>query len=351
MRESVKFVNAALDETETKDIILRGVIDPESLFMLRIGDYQREVLTRVKIKELMVAVKEKTIPDVDLGMRGGNYTERDGDIFLHDEVYIIDGLQRVTAAKELARGGDYVPRLGAIVHFNTDDKSERARFRMLNTTAAKLSPNVLLRNFRQDFTVIEMLYNLSMDSTFVLYNRISWGQCMQRHHLLSASTYCSVSARLHGAFGPGKAGNLTERMPSMQKTMNNVGRNIMRENTKTFFNLVDECWHLRTLAFKESAPYLRQSFLLTLAAVVSDHRNFWDNAQLVIDRGLRLKIAQFPLNEPAIAQLASSSGKSRLLLYQYWINHINSGKRTKRLVPVKGPVSPRPALVSKDDAA
>lgn len=350
MRESVKFVNAALDETETKDIILRGVIDPDSLFLLKVGDYQREVLTKLKIKELMLAVKDKTVPDIDLGMRGGNYTEREGEVFLHDDVYIIDGLQRVTAAKELARGGDFMPRLGAIVHFNTDEKSEMQRFRMLNTTALKLSPNILLRNFRSEYTVIEMLYNLSMDSSFVLYDRMSWGQTMQRHHLISANTFVSIAARLHGAFGPGRAGSLTMRMPSMQKTMNNVGRNIMRENVKRFYDLVDECWHLRTLAFKESAPFLRYSFQFVLAAIVSDHRNFWDNTKLVVDRGLRTKIAQFKINDPSISQLCSSSGKSRLLLYQVLINHINSGKRTQRLVPIRGAVSPRPLAVVNEVA-
>jgi len=345
MRESVKFTNAALDETETKDIILRGVIDPDSLFLLKVGDYQREILTKVKIKDLMLAVKDKTVPDIDLGMRGGNYTEREGEVYLHDDVYIIDGLQRVTAAKELARGGEFIPRLGAIVHFNTDEKSEMQRFRMLNTTAAKLSPNILLRNFRHEYTVLEMLYNLTMDSSFVLYDRVSWGQAMQRHHLLTENVFVGVSARLHGQFGPGKAGNLTSRMPSMQKTMNNVGRNIMRENVKCFFDLVDECWHVRTLAFKESAPFLRQGFLVVLASVISDHRNFWDGTKLSIDRSVRIKMAHFPITDAGIAQLVAASGKSQLLLYQYWINHINSGKRTRRLVPFKGPVSPRPMAV------
>ncbi len=336
MSETIKFVRAALDETESGDIILRGVVDAESLLLLKVGEYQREVLSRSKINELMKAVKERTIPDIDLGMRGGNYTERAGAVLLHDDVYIIDGLQRVTAAKELARSGDFTPMLGAIVHFNTTEESERKRFRMLNTTASRLSVNILLRNMRQEYTVIEMCYNLSLDTSFVLYDRISWGQNMQRHHLFTANTYTSTVARLHASFGPGKSGFMQERISAFQKTMNNVGRNTMRENTKKYFELVDECWHVRATAFRENAVYLRQSFQWVLASVIADHTNFWDGMKLTIDRSMRSKIALFPLNDPQIASLAGAAGKSRLLLNRLLVDHINSGKRTKRLVEFKG---------------
>lgn len=346
-RESVKFFNAALDETEAGDIILRGVLDPESLFMLKVGEYQREVLKRSKITELMKAVKNKTVPDIDLGMRGGDYAEMKDCVYLYDDVYVIDGLQRVTAAKELSRTAEFVPHLGAIVHFNTTEQTERDRFRMLNTTAARLSGNILLRNMRQDHTVIEMLYNLCMDSSFVLHDRICWGQAMQRHHLFTASTFTLVVATLHGTFGPGKGGAIRDRISSFQKTMNNVGRNIMRDNVKKYFDLVDECWHIRALAFRENAPFLRQSFQLVLASVLADHTNFWDGMKLEIDRSLRLKIAGFPITEQQIVQLSGSSGKSRILLYQILVNHINSGKRTRRLIQFKGGLSVKPVTITE----
>lgn len=345
MRDTVKLVNAALDDSQG-EIVLRGVLDADSLKFLKTAEYQREVLPIRRINILMDAFREgKRVPDVDLGMRGGGYVERDGAFYLQDDVYIIDGLQRITAGIELVRRGEIVPRLGAIVHFNTNDKMERERFRVLNTEAVRLSTNILLRNQRTEFTVMEMLYNLCYDKTFVLYDRVCWDQQSQRSHLITATTLIKVVAILHSGFGPTKGGEMTRRMDAFQKTMNNVGRNVMRDNVKTFFNLVDECWHIRSLVFKESATVVRMTFLHTLAWMFSMYSNFWDGTKLDINRDLRRKIAMFPVSDPQVIQLSGASGKARDLLFQLFVNHINSGKRTNKLVPFKRNL-PTPTAVS-----
>ena len=100
------------------DIILRGVIDPQSLHLLQVADYQREVLPLAKISELVEAFMKGSVPDVDLGMRGERFFERSGSFYLQDDVFIVDGLQRVTAALHLIQmATGILPQLGAVVHF------------------------------------------------------------------------------------------------------------------------------------------------------------------------------------------------------------------------------------------
>ena len=102
--ESIKLLNSAIDETPSGDIIFRGVIDPSSLSLVRVDTYQREVLPLSVVSSLVKAIREqRQIPDIVLGMRGQNYSERNGITYLHDETYVIDGLQRISVAMELMR--------------------------------------------------------------------------------------------------------------------------------------------------------------------------------------------------------------------------------------------------------
>ena len=77
---SVKVLNWGLDEDPaTKTVILRGVIDPDSLQHLRVGEYQRDVLPLASLASLVDAIKRgDKVPDIELGMRGQREAERDG---------------------------------------------------------------------------------------------------------------------------------------------------------------------------------------------------------------------------------------------------------------------------------
>src|SRR3989344_3325912 len=145
---SIKVRHAALDEFDGQ-IVLRGRIDPVSLGDLKVGPYQRELLPKSKIGDLKTAFKDPSgsVPDLDLGMRGGNFsidkkapTEHGEVLILHDPVFIIDGLQRTTAAKELLLEGCEA-RIGAMIHFGTTEEWEQKRFYTLNVARTRLSPN------------------------------------------------------------------------------------------------------------------------------------------------------------------------------------------------------------------
>lgn len=328
----VKIVHGALDlDDEGQEIILRGRLDLNSLETLLTDDYQREVLPTTTLQKILSGFSTGSIPDIDLGMRGQRVQETEAGVFLlKDPVFIIDGLQRVTAAKKyLAEGNN--PRLGAIIHFGTTREWEIKRFHILNADRTKLSANVLLRNMKDDFEVVATLLLLSKDSDFVLGRRICWQQRMLRQHLISAVTFLKVVGALHSHIGPGKSNNVAELVPAIQKTMGVVGRNILRDNVRIFFEAVDECWDVRNIVYKEGAPYIRLSFMVCLAEIFSEHSTFWRDRRLFIEASWRKKLKLFPIGDPTVKQLASASGQARYMLKQLIIDHLNRGKRTRRL--------------------
>ncbi|RJQ14036.1 hypothetical protein C4553_01775 [Candidatus Parcubacteria bacterium] len=334
MRDSVKVVRAALSE-EKKDIILRGEVDPGSLHQLQTAPYQREVLPLAKINTLIEAFQKSTVPDIELGMRGGDFMERDGAFYLKNDVFIIDGLQRVTAAMRLMQlGTGKSPRLGCTVHFNTTEEWERDRFRILNTERTKLSPNILLRNLQHEFPVVSHLFSLTTrDRGFVMHGKISWSQRMKHGELITALTFCKAVGALHSHLGPGRGSKTDELARGLQKIMEVTGPNVLRENARTFSDILDQCWGIRIVTIREGAAYLRNTFLICLATLFSRHQDFWRDKRFFVERDLIRKIKLFPVTDPYIVNLASASGKAREILYQMLLNHVNSGKRTRRLRP------------------
>lgn len=333
-RDSIKIVNAALDETPDGAIIIRGVIDPDSLHQLKVGEYQREVLPQSKIEDLVQAyMTGGRVPDIELGMRGHRTRDHENTYYLQDDVYIIDGLQRVTAGKVLMQNGSGLkPHLGVTVHLDTTEAWERERFRILNAMRSKLSPNVLLRNRRHDSQAVDSLFHLCSDKQFVLYQRISWSQRKQREHLIDAMVFIKVVGALHSHLGPGLSQKVDELSRGLDKTMEAVGRTALRENIKTFFDVVDQAWGLRAIVYSDTSPHIRANFLRTLARVFSDHPIFWQETRLTVDRDTVAKLKPFPIRDPSVSSLASGSSTSAQLLYTLIVNHINSGRRTRRLV-------------------
>ena len=330
----IKLTNAALDERDN-EIILRGVMDPESLEKLNTADYQREVLPASTISQLADAIRKRAgVPDIQLGMRGGQFQEKNDAFYLVDPVYIIDGLQRASAALRLLKGGTN-PYLGAVVYFNTTEDTERAMFKSLNMNRVKLSSNVLLKNEAHDSIFLDMLMQLCKDSSLALKGRVCWQQSMQRGQLITAASLMRVASALHRRFGGADWRQHTvNSAKQMDAVSQKLKRTTLRENIKLFINTVDDMWCIREVIYRERAPYLRTGFLTVLARIMNDHEDFWDDSRLVVPAPLRKKLATFPLNDPQVAQLCGSIGSARKILYFMIVDHINSGKRTRRLTPL-----------------
>ena len=336
-RTSIKLTCAALEERENQ-IILRGAIDPDSLALLQIADYQREELPQSRIGPLMVAIQAGGVPDLQLGCRGGDFLERDGAFYIQDPTFIIDGLQRRTAALKLIEKG-IVPRLGAMIRFNTTEELERRLFRELNVRAVKLSPNVLLRNLRYESPVLQALYQLCLSSQFAFSRKVCWSQRMKRGDLLTAMMLTKVVAFLHKRFGT----SLTEHshgklIVGLDRVLNKIGRGVMMANCREYFDVVESCFRTGDIVYRESAPSLRGAFLYTMAQVFGSFEDFWSDAEFRVPPDLRRKLAQFPLQDPHIEALCGSTGSSQKILFNLIVEHLNKGKKTKHLKSFRAPV-------------
>jgi len=338
----VRILNGVLDEFTTpgggKTIVLRGVIDPRTYEYIQFDIYQRDILSPKKIRSITEALRRSSVPDVELGMRGGDCKSRtddkDGEVFvLNDPVFGIDGLQRITGAKLLLqREPGAKPRLGAVVHFKTTFDWERERFRILNQDRTKLSANVLLRNLRSENSFVDMLYRLSHnESSFALNGRVQWKQRMVREDILPALVLAKVVGVLHSRFGPGRSSSYDELAASLESTMKKVTKSVMRANIMTFFDIIDKCFSIRKIVYIDRAPQVKSSFLSSVAEVFVRHSQFWNGALLNVDLKTLTRLGEFPITDPNISNLASSSGPSRQMLYQLLLEHLNKGKH-KRLI-------------------
>lgn len=333
MRTSIKVINGALDVIKIdgeESIVLRGVVDPDSLHAIKIPPYQREILSAQKIQALKRALVESRVPDVDIGMRGEGMVERDGAFYLQDPVYVIDGLQRITAGRELVEADLHRPHIGALIHFSTTERFERERFEALNSGQTTLSNNVTLRNLAATSTAAKTMLRITRDKQFVLCGRVSWTQNMHRGDLITAITYYKVVGLTHSHIGPCR-GNVRQIANGLDKVIENVGRNVFMHNVRAFFEMIEATFGIKNVAYRQEAVQLKVAFLRALAGLVSKHENFWNDNRIEVPDHILRKLATFPIDDPTVRQLAGSAGKATDMLEMMIHDHVNAGKRTRRL--------------------
>lgn len=349
---NVKVFNGALDDFNG-NIALRGVIDPGSFLDLKIGDYQREEARLSTINKYMKALENhERLPDIEIGIRGSGFREREGAFYINHDCYIIDGQQRLASARRYLAGGlDREVRIGALLHFGTTEKWEMARFEKLNADRLKVSVNVLIRNTTDSPVVKTLLSMTKNDKEFVLREKVSWNQNMARGELMPVFMLMKVIGVLHAHFGPGMSTNRTELVKSMDKTFGVVGVNIWRANIRSFYDVIDQAFGIKTIAYRDMSPHIRGTFMFTLAKVFADHQTFWDGARLEVARHDIEKLRSFPINDPGILALIGGGGsKVHPLLYMRLIQHMNSGRRTRRITQWNGqPASDFPVGGETDD--
>lgn len=354
---AVRIVNASFDELPDGDIIVRGVLDPACLDLLNVAWYQREVLSRATIERIKKALLkgEGDVPDIELGMRGGNYDDKRGVVHLLDPIFIIDGLQRRTAAGEIRdENPDFPVHLGARVRFNTTEDSERRLFLDLNTGQTTVSSNITLRDSRKDIPVLEQLYCLSLDPAFALCERVGWNHRRQASTLLTAVTYVRIVAMLHSHAGSGRSSNVLDLSHGLQGIMENVGRTAFIANVRTFFDIVDQCWKLKTIShishsLGKSPTQIKLTFLRELARVFSNHSDFWKGDKLYVDATIVRKLRAFKIDDPYIAGLAGSSGAAGNGLYKEIVGHINYGRRRDNRLKLRPGIQNLQASIEEAD--
>lgn len=335
----VRIVNAAMDEDSGSPmkVVVTGRVDPETLRFLKVDyDYQRPLGNRPDIWD---ALKNGTVvPSIDVGVRGQDFDVEGADVLIRSPAYIIDGWQRVGTALALL---DSIPnhplRIFATIHFGTDALWERHRFTELNKNVRKVSPNLHLRNMRDQNEAVLTLYGLSNNTRdFPLFKRVSWGQNMKSGEVLTAFGLAKSAMRLHGHLSFVSTGGGTENVASkLLDAARVVSLACFRKNVATFVDVIDECFGIRTIEIRAGAPQLKTSFLNHLARMLSMHLDFWDDSgkQLFVAADQRRKLSKFPLQDPHVRNLAGSGGAAGNILYEMLVEHMNSGRRTGHLVP------------------
>ncbi len=333
----VRLDQAALDD-KGGEIVAHGWLSIDALQNLRVGDYQREILeTRGHKSTMRKAIEEGArLPDIVLGMRGEKYTPRSGTMLLEDDVYIVDGLQRVSALRKHAADNPEEAskvHIGAEVRFNTTRDTEEALFTVLNVRRKAMSPSVILRNRRNHSDGVATLYGLTMnDKNFALYGKVCWDQQMHRGELTTAVSFSKACITLLRHTAPGgrqisSSNMLPKTLDAMAKAS---GLQNFRSNIHAYFETLDEVWGLRGIKYSDRATHTRVNFMIQLAAVFSDHEDFWDGNKLVLDAGQKAKLKSFPLDDPTIIRLAGAGSAAGMLLYRHLIDHLNKGKQTSR---------------------
>jgi hypothetical protein len=359
-RESVKITNGALEEAPDGSIILRGTIAMDSLHSLKVDDYQREVLSSSgsggrnssKIRKGIEAGAR--LPTIELGMRGQDFTSSGRTFTLHDPVYIVDGLQRVSAMKQYLEAHDgkvngALP-IAAEVHFKTTKEVEKERFATLNgNMRTPVSPNILLRNIARgrNNPALTTLYGLSnSDKAFALYERVCWNQRMKQTELLSAMSIVKAVLNLHRHTveqtkeGKGTGGHKNQRMgtniankhqavPVLDRVAREIGLQTFRDNIKEFFNLIDECYGIRSIEYGEAQGHLRSNFLTVLGSFIANNPQLWkdeDQHSMQIDKATRDRFKTFKVNDPEIRRLSAAGTMVIPTLYQHLLIHMNKHK-------------------------
>ena len=339
--QGVKVLNGALDEFNG-NIVLRGVIDPLTLMNIKVDSYQREERSVSDLSKMVTALKAgRQLPDIEIGVRGDDYKERDGVFYISLPSYVIDGLQRITSCKRyLAEIPTGTPRLGAMFHFGSTFAFEKERFKILNGGEGgrvPVSANVLLRNSTDESLSVASLMAMSQnDKEFVLRGKICWNQRKGRGELMNALSVLKVIGFLHSHFGPGRSQRYYELMKSTDKTMDIIGPITWRANVRAYFDFLDQAFGVKSIRYVDLSAHIKFGFMRTLSQVFADHKSFWTDTKFTIDPRDFQKMRAFPINDPGVLALIGTGGGVNPLLYQKIVSHLNSGRRTTRMVKWNG---------------
>lgn len=335
----IRITSPGLEDTPERETVLRGSVDISCLPRLKIDRYyQREQLTPETNRRIKQAVEMGVdLPDITLGMRGDRFMlDEAGAIILLDDVYIIDGQQRVGTIKRHLQSFPADPvRIGAVVHFNTTVQREEVKFTALNLFRTNMSANVVLANSRHKHPLLAALYGLTINQpSFVMCGRVSWQQQPKKgEHLISASGYVSAALFLHGHLAATRGGNSATRMGMAADNLARaISIQVARDNVAAFWNVIDEAWGVGNLTTAKNVSHMRGAFLQTLAGIFSEHLDFWDGEHLAVPLELRKRLAKLNLQEPNLAYLCGSGGAVRSQLRYVLIEHLNYRLR-KKLTP------------------
>jgi hypothetical protein len=321
--------------------IVRGELDPDSIGFLDFDWYQRGETRPAKLKKLVRGVKERSeFPDIILAMRSGNISDLTNSavLELRDRVYIVDGLQRVTAFT-IAMEDDpsLAVHIGAKVFLDSDINFELDLFSKMNTNHTSMASSVILRNEKEHSRVAATLYGLSGDSAFMLADRVAWNQEADKSEggelvrgVMLLRLLAAIHSHLLGA--PSLFHRVLTLLEACDRRIDAVGLHQARLNLMAFFEMIDEVWGLRKAPVKYGSIYITDAWTQIIARILSNHRDFWHGPQLAISKDAIRDFKRINPSDPDLIALARGNRLQHELLYQTFLNIMNKGKSTNRYV-------------------
>lgn len=272
--------------------VVYGFMRPADLQRLDVPDYQREILPVTSVKEWVEAYRCGEVPALDLGCPI-DWSERFGNTIKVTRANVIDGLQRISAAKEVANshlGGFVVP---VCVYIGTTEEWEKKRFAQLNGNRRQVGPNVLLRNVKESNAAVAVLYRLSLpDSGTLLQSKVQWTQSPVSGNLLTAVSLLKVAASLHAHLGGSMHDTKVPRLSwALHDVVTEMPEDIFAENVTTFFQVLQAIRDFSRLKKSTGVIQLRLGYLLSLARLFSSYRTFWDDQRLAVTESVQSALA------------------------------------------------------------
>jgi hypothetical protein len=281
---SIKILNAGLEEdSDTKEIIIRGVVDQNDIRFIGMAWYQREQgFSENHINEIMAGLFQSgRVADITLGMRGHRVDSKGSTYTLQDKCFCIDGGQRLYAAAAAMKARPSLKlSIGAKIYLGTTEESENELFCKLGTTAVRISASLLMRNQKKKSVGCNLLVSLNRDQDFAMKERIAWDQVKTRNELMNGFTLARITGAMHAHKGGAlRCTKVAELITGLDGLAAMIGEDLMRQNIIRFFDAIDKCWNIRNLSGgrDESRPHLRPEFLMTIATVMSRYPDFWND--------------------------------------------------------------------------
>jgi hypothetical protein len=338
MAAEIRIFNCALehDDHDFNSDVLRGTIDQTYIRLLKSDWYQRqEGFSEKEIRELVeLYFQHEKVPDVIVGMRGHRYRKEDNDFWLQDPCYVIDGVQRLLAARvALHSRPDLKLRIGAKLFLDTTSESENALFCKINATQQRVSASVLIRNKYKVSNASRLLYDLGSNTSFALKDRIGWDQKLSPGQSMGGFGLACIAGALHMHKGSTPAGRAYDLLEGLDNVVVKISEETFVKNLITFFDVVDECWSIRG---DKNSKCLKREFLSVLARLLSSYETFWDAEDLFIAEKYMKRLSSFDIGSinNQVKQMTKSNRDVKDVFFEVLRNRLKldafSGRRSPK---------------------
>ncbi len=363
-KKGIIIENARYETLKNGQRVLAGRLSPHTAHLLQVGPYQREPIPAHVAKIKKALADGSPLPHIWVGFRSIEIEDVPGmpgsKLLVGPKMsYLIDGLQRNTAL--LSYIADYIAdptldqgnlnSLEVQVFVNTTEEIEKNLFRDVNSTSRIVSGNVLFRNMagtadtKPESQVVKLLLDLTtVGSGFVLQRKIGWKQSLSKDEVMNAVTMAQVLCYLHKHV-TGKMqriGNYRTVAASLDTIHSRVDDAVFWDNTRAFFNAMVQCFRIdhKTVGSmtKSKNPALMNVFMASLAKVISDHENFWDNDGRLrfTDRHIA-RMKNFDMRDADFVAMLAGGGAKPQVEYHI-IEAFNKGLQEKNYLKKRIPV-------------